>query len=87
MMQKFWWGHKENQTKIHWISWEKMGHSKYKRGMSFRYLVIFSKALLAKQIWRILKYLNSLVARILKVKYFPRGNILEANPGRRPSYA
>jgi hypothetical protein len=28
LMQRFWWGHKENNSKIHWMSWEKMGVSK-----------------------------------------------------------
>jgi hypothetical protein len=87
IMQKFWWGHKENQSKIHWISWKRMGKAKYKEGMGFRYLVTFNKALLAKQIWRILQNPESLVARILKAKYFPNGSIMEANVSRRPSYA
>ena len=25
MMQSFWLGHKENDKKIRWLSWEKMG--------------------------------------------------------------
>jgi hypothetical protein len=25
MMQNFWWGHKENASRIHWMIWEKMG--------------------------------------------------------------
>jgi hypothetical protein len=57
IMQNFWWGHKENQSNIHWMSWERMGKAKDKRA-----LVIFNKALLAKRIWRILKNLESLVA-------------------------
>jgi hypothetical protein len=31
MMQKFWWGRKENQSKIDWMSWEQR-----KWGMGFR---------------------------------------------------
>jgi hypothetical protein len=48
LMQRFWWGHKENTAKIHWMSWEKMGISKNQGGLGFRDLVIFNKALLAK---------------------------------------
>jgi hypothetical protein len=49
IIQKFWWGHKENNRKIHWMSWERMGVAKANGGMSFRDLHSFNKALLAKQ--------------------------------------
>jgi ribonuclease HI/exonuclease III len=87
LMQKFWWGHKENDKKISWLSWEKMGISKAKGGMGFRDLVSFNKALLAKQGWRLVQDPNSLPGSILKAKYFPRGSFLDAKVGSRPSYA
>ncbi|XP_062152086.1 uncharacterized protein LOC133860513 [Alnus glutinosa] len=43
LMQNFWWGHKDNSSKIHWMSWKKLG--------------------------------------------FSNNNFLEANLGRRPSFA
>ncbi|XP_059436514.1 uncharacterized protein LOC132169501 [Corylus avellana] len=87
IMQKFWWGHKDNVKKIHWMSWEKMGRSKANGGMGFRDLICFNMALLAKQGWRIIQNPDSLVGRILKAKYFSRSSLLEAKIGSRPSFA
>jgi hypothetical protein len=87
LMQRFWWGHKGNTSKIHRMKWEKMGLSKLKGGMGFRDLVMFNKALLAKQVWRIMQNPNSLVAKIMKCKYFPRSDLFEAKLGSRPSLA
>jgi hypothetical protein len=47
-----------------------MGRSKAQGGMGFQDLTCFNKALLAKQGWRIIQNLDSLVGSILKVKYF-----------------
>jgi hypothetical protein len=85
LMERFWWGHKDNNSKIHWMSWEKMGVSKDQGGLGFRDLCMFNKALLAKQMWRIWKNPDSLVAKIMKAKYFPHSSVMEANLGNRPS--
>jgi hypothetical protein len=86
MMAKFWWGHKDNDKRIAWMSWSKMGRAKEMGGLGFRDLEWFNMALLAKQGWRLLQNPSSFVARILSEKYFPHGKFLEANLGRRPSY-
>jgi hypothetical protein len=41
-------------SNIHWMSCEKIGRSKSIRGLGFRNLFLFNKALLEKQGWRIL---------------------------------
>jgi len=49
LMQQFWWNHMASTSSIHWMSWEKIGRSKRCRGLGFRDLICFNKALLAKQ--------------------------------------
>jgi hypothetical protein len=79
-------GHKDNTSRIHWMSWEKMRISKAKGGLGFRDLEVFNKALLSKQIWRLLQSPNSLAAKILKAKYYPSSSILETSMGNCLSY-
>jgi hypothetical protein len=81
MLQRYWWSHHEKEGAIHWIKWKKMGIAKDQGGMGFRDLESFNKALLAKQLWRILQNPDSLSAKIFKVKYFPQGSILFCSCG------
>ena len=87
MMRNFWWGQRQQETKICWVSWKTMCKQKASDGMGFRNLQAFNKALLAKQLWRILQNPNTLVARVLKARYFPTREILNANIGNYPSYS
>lgn len=52
----------------------------------FQYTKKFSIALLSKQGWRLLKYPNSLLAQVLKAKYYPSSDFLHARLGLLPSY-
>jgi hypothetical protein len=85
-MAKLWWGHKENENKIAWMSWEKMGRSKEFGGLGYRDLESFNLVLLAKQGRRIIKFPESMVAQIFKEKYFPNGTFLDTPLGKKPSY-
>lgn len=86
-MRNFWWGQRNQESKISWVSWKKMCKSKLFGGMGFRNLHAFNLALLAKQGWRILTSPNSLVAQVYEAKYFPYDDILSAKMGSNPSYA
>ena len=69
-----------------WVGWKPMCKPKSQRGMGFRNLQAFNLALLAKQAWRILTNPSSLIASILKAKYFPFYDILHAKLGSSPLY-
>jgi hypothetical protein len=70
LMQSFWWSHMNKASKIHWMSWERMGVAKAARGLGFRDLVIFNKALLAKQGGEFFKTQNRFLLGSLKQNTF-----------------
>jgi len=45
-------------------------------GLGFRDMEIFNEALLAKQIWRLIKDNSSIIARLLRAKCYLDGDIL-----------
>jgi hypothetical protein len=61
--------------------------AKAKGGMGYRDLERSNMALLAKQGWRLMQQLDSLIARVYKEKYFRNSTFLSSELGRRPSYA
>ncbi|XP_075483774.1 putative mitochondrial protein AtMg00310 [Primulina tabacum] len=73
---KFWWNDKEGKKGMHWMSWERLCRPKFHGGMSFRNLRAFCKAWLAKQVWRVIYDPTSLLARVLKARYFKHTDIL-----------
>lgn len=86
MCADFWWGSDQAKLRMHWATWQILCLPKCHGGLGFRKMDIFNKALLAKQIWRIVQNPTSLVARVLKARYFKHLDIMQASTGNNPSY-
>jgi hypothetical protein len=82
----FWWGIEEGRRKMHWRSWVWLSTPKGLGGMGFRDLVLFNKAMLGRQCWRLLTEPDSLCARVLKGRYFPNCDFWDAPKPRSASY-
>ncbi|KAJ0081310.1 hypothetical protein Patl1_12097 [Pistacia atlantica] len=79
-------GQKNDESRIHWCSWDKMKLSKTNDGLGFKDLELFNLAMLTKQGWRLLHYPNSFAARVLSAKYYPEVYFLEAKVKRTSSF-
>ncbi|XP_042954568.1 uncharacterized protein LOC122290977 [Carya illinoinensis] len=86
IIAKFWWCQTEAGRGIHWKSWSSMGTVKNQGGLGFRDFNSFNRALLAKQLWRMIKEPQSLVSRVFKEKYFLNCEVMEAELKGSPSY-
>ena len=86
-MTEFWWSSGSNKRKIAWVSWQKVCKSKNEGGLGFKDLEMFNQSLLGKQAYRIWSSPDSLVARVLKHRYFKNCSFMESNLGSRPSFA
>lgn len=86
LLSNFWQAQQRNERKIHWQSWNSLCYPKHKGGLGFKDLESFKMTLLAKQGQRIMHHLNSLLARVLKGKYFPHDSFMQAREGNHSSW-
>lgn len=84
-MARYWWSSSLDRRSLHWLDWDTLATAEVKGGMGFRNLELFNLSLLGKHGWRFLTNPNSLCARVLKGKYFPDTNFLDARAHRHAS--
>lgn len=81
------WGSNGSKKKINQVYWEYLGKSKREGSLDFKDLYAFNKALLAKQLQRILKNSDSLWACLLKSLYFPENELFSPKIRKNSSQA
>ncbi|XP_019151047.1 PREDICTED: uncharacterized protein LOC109147845 [Ipomoea nil] len=81
----YWWD-SGGDRRIHWKAWDKLCVPKKYGGLGFKDLRAFNLAMLGKQAWRMLTKPDSLVARVYKARYFPKGTFFDAQVGNNPSF-
>ena len=83
---RFWWRTRANHRGLHWIAWDKICVPLDQEGLGFQDFRDFNLALLAKQVWRLLIFPDSLLARLLKGRYYRHSNPLCTGKAYNPSY-
>ena len=86
IISNHWWGFEGGKKKMHWRSWDWLTTPKFMGGMGFRDMKIFNQAMLAKQGWRLITEPDSLCAKVLKGRYYPKCSFLESGPTRSCSF-
>jgi len=86
MICRYWWSNQKVEKKMHWVGWETLTKPKGEGGLGFRDIHIFNLAMLSKQGWRLIHNPDSLCARVLRAKYFPDGDAMNAKNVRVCSY-
>ncbi|XP_057774898.1 uncharacterized protein LOC130993880 [Salvia miltiorrhiza] len=88
LMNTFWWGNKGGAGRgINWMIWERLCVDKKLGGIGFRSMQLLNIALLGKMGWRLLHEPDALVCKVLKAKYFPKSDFLNAKIGHSPSFS
>ena len=70
VVAQFWWSSNPPKRGIHWTKWEKVCLPREESGIGFRMIHEFNLALPAKQLWRLVQYHDSLVAKVLRGRYY-----------------
>ncbi|CAM8911363.1 unnamed protein product [Rhodiola kirilowii] len=84
IMLNFWWN-KQRDKGIHWLNKRILMEPKLNGGLGFRDLKYFNEALIMRLCWRIVRFPNLLLSKVLKGRYFPESDFARATIGCRPS--
>lgn len=71
---------------VRWMAWDRLARTKTVDGLGFKRLRKFNLALLKKQGWHLITNPTSLVAIVLKARYFPSTSFLNSALDSNPSY-
>ncbi|XP_019199085.1 PREDICTED: uncharacterized protein LOC109192838 [Ipomoea nil] len=85
-MNRYWWWGSGNERGTHWKAWDKLCIPKKYGGLGFKELHAFNIAMLGKQAWRLLTKPDSLVSRVYRARYYPRGTFYDAKIGNNLSF-
>ncbi|CAM8926233.1 unnamed protein product [Rhodiola kirilowii] len=85
VVAKFWWSNQGASSGIHWVRRDKLEEDKSCGGLGFRSFKLMNDALIAKQVWRIITRPDLLMSKVMKARYFPNSDYMDANVGSRPS--
>lgn len=85
-MNAFWWCSNGGTGGIKWMAWERLCEVNEEGGLGLKKLHEFNIAMLAKQAWRIINNANPLVTQLLKARYYPTTDFLNALPRANQSY-
>lgn len=80
VIRSFWWGHEQEERKLHLLSWDKVSQPKRFEGQGLNNFKTMNQVMLTKQFWRINYNPLSLLAKTYKAKYFRRCSIQDCRP-------
>lgn len=84
---KFWWkSSQSSNSKLYWMSWDRMARHKSSGGLGFKNFRDFNLAMLGKQAWRFMCNPTSLMTRVYKARYFEETDFFHSMSGNNPSY-
>ncbi|XP_019101858.1 PREDICTED: uncharacterized protein LOC109133307 [Camelina sativa] len=83
---KFWWSTNGQTGGIHWIAWERLCCSKQLGGLGFKSVDDFNTSVLAKQLWRLIDYSDTLFAMVFKIRYYRNSDPMDPIRSYSPSY-